>query len=195
VELKESIQRLTAEGVRLLTLTGPAGVGKTRLALATGERLVPAFPDGVVFVDLTVVREPMLVLATIAQALGLIDIGTRPLPDRLRDYLAEREMLLILDNFEHVLTAASDLPPLLAAAPQIRILVTSRVLLRLRWEQTIRLLPLPVPEPDHALGVDALIQVPSVALLVARVQARQCWSIPLPVRHSVRRMVSFHGNR
>jgi predicted ATPase/DNA-binding CsgD family transcriptional regulator len=172
-ELEASVQRLTAEGMRLLTLTGPAGVGKTRLALAAGERLVPAFPDGVVFVDLTVVREPSLVLGAVATQLGLVDRGIGSLPDRLQEYLRDRALLLILDNFEHVLTAASALPPLLAAAPHTRILVTSRIPLRLRWEQTIRLFPLSVPEPDHALGIDALVQVPSVALLVERVQAQR----------------------
>jgi predicted ATPase/DNA-binding CsgD family transcriptional regulator len=160
VELDTIVQRLTAEGVPLLTLTGPAGVGKTRLALAAGERLVPAFPDRVVFVDLTVVRDPTLVLGAVATQLGLVDRGTSPLMDRLQDYLAEREVLLILDNFEHVLTAASELPQLLAAAPRTRILVTSRV-------------PLPVPEADQMLDVDDLVQVPSVALLVERVQAQR----------------------
>jgi predicted ATPase/DNA-binding CsgD family transcriptional regulator len=172
-ELDAVVQRLTGEHVRLLTLTGPAGVGKTRLALAVGERLVLDFPDGVVFVDLTVVRDPTLVLATIAQQLGLIDTGSRPLLDRLREYLADRTLLLILDNFEHVLTAASELPPLLAAAAGVHVLVTSRIPLRLRSEQTIRLFPLPVPEPEDTRDLAVLVQIPSVALLVERVQAQR----------------------
>jgi non-specific serine/threonine protein kinase len=148
-------------------------VGKTRLALAAGERLVPAFPDGVVVVDLAVVRDPSLVLGAVATQLGLVDTGTRPLLDRLQAYLAERALLLLLDNFEHLLTAASALPPLLAAAPRTRILVTSRVPLRLRWEQTIRLSPLPVPDLEDTRDVETLVRVPSVALLIERVQAQQ----------------------
>jgi predicted ATPase/DNA-binding CsgD family transcriptional regulator len=172
-ELETVVQRLSAEHVRLVTLTGPAGAGKTRLALAAGERLVPAFPDGVVFVDLTVVRDPSLVLATIAQQLGLVDTGSRSLSDLLQEYVADRALLLILDNFEHVLPAAGALPPLLAAGSRTRMLVTSRIPLRLRSEQTIRLFPLPVPEADQMVGLDDVVQVPSVALLVERVRAHR----------------------
>jgi predicted ATPase/DNA-binding CsgD family transcriptional regulator len=173
VELEMIIQRLVRDHVRLLSLTGPAGVGKTRLALETRDRLAHQFPDGVTLVDLTPVRDPSLVLPTIAQALDLIDSGPRPLLDRLQEYLRDREVLLILDNFEQVLPAAEGLAAMLAGAPGLRILATSRVPLHLRWEQTLRIVPLPVPDLDAILPLDDLVQIPSVALFVERAQAQR----------------------
>src|SRR5947209_6941225 len=126
-ELDTIEQKLIHDHARLLSLIGPAGVGKTRLALETRVRLATAFPDGVPLVDLAPVREPGRVLPTIAQALGLTDLGARPLSERLQEYLHEQASLLVLDNFEQVLTAASEIAELLAAIPQLRILVTSRV--------------------------------------------------------------------
>jgi predicted ATPase/DNA-binding CsgD family transcriptional regulator len=172
-ELESIIQRLTGEHARLLTLIGPAGVGKTRLALEVLTSLADRFADGAAFVDLAPVRDARQVLPAMAQLLGLIDTGARPLPHRLRAYLAERELLLVLDNFEQVLPAAVQLPELLAAAPGLRLLVTSRVHLRLRAEQTIRVLPLPVPEPDGVPPLPELLQIPAVALFVERAQAQR----------------------
>ena len=151
IELDTIEQRLVRDGVRLLSLTGPAGVGKTRLALEAGDLVAVHFPDGVTLVDLAPVRDPDRVLPTIAQSLGLTDLGTRPLLDRFQEYLQEREMLLILDNFEHVLSAAGQIAGLLAAVPGLRIMVTSRVPLHLRWEQTLRIVPLAVPDLDSTL--------------------------------------------
>ncbi len=164
----------SGEQVRLLTLTGPAGVGKTRLALTAAAQMTDHFPDGVVLIDLAPIREPLLVLPTIALALGLSDIGSRPLPERLRDYLRERSLLLVLDNFEQVLPAASALADMLASCPELSLLVTSRVPLRLRWEWTLRVGPLPVPDMNAPLPpLDMLIEIPSIALFVERAQARR----------------------
>lgn len=178
LELQTIEQRLVHDGVRLLSLTGPAGVGKTRLALEAGVRLADRFPDGVTLVDLAPVREPGLVLPAIAQALGLTDLGPRPLLDRLQEYLQEREVLLVLDNFEHVLSAAGELAGLMTAASQLRILVTSRIPLRLRWEQTLRVVPLAVPDLDSALPLEDLVRIPSVGLFVERARAQRADFIP-----------------
>ena len=122
------IQRmLTVDGVRLLTLLGPAGVGKTRLALAAAIRLADHFRDGVVVVDLSTIRDHQSVLPTIAQALGLTDTGKPPLAERLRDFLRERSLLLTLDNLEQVLpAAAAPVANLVASCPELTVLVTSR---------------------------------------------------------------------
>jgi non-specific serine/threonine protein kinase len=173
-ELETIRQRLVADGVRLLTLTGPAGVGKTRLALTAAAQVTDHFPDGVTLVDLTPIREPLLVVPTIAQSFGLTDAGTPPLAQRLQEFLGERERLLVLDNFEQVLPAAATLADLLAGCPRLRLLVTSRVPLRLRWEWTLRVSPLPVPDLGAALPpVGELRQIPAVALFVERAQAHR----------------------
>src|SRR5260221_6108353 len=153
-ELDTTLQLLASEGVRLLTLTGPAGVGKTRLALEAAARFATdrdRFPDGVVLVDLTPIRDPALVLNSLATAVGLLDTGSRPVPERLGEGLEERQQLLVLDNFEHVLPAAATLTELLAACPGLALLATSRVPLQLRWERVLRGPPLPVPDPAAPL--------------------------------------------
>ncbi len=161
------------EGVRLLTLTGPAGVGKTRLALAAATELASVFPDGVVLADLARVRDPTLVLQTLSRALGVSPTGHAPLLERLRVALEDRAILLLLDNFEHVLPAANQLVDLLAVCSQIRMLVTSRVPLQLRWEHILRINPLPVPDVSTPLTLDELRQIPAVALFLDRARARR----------------------
>jgi predicted ATPase/DNA-binding CsgD family transcriptional regulator/transcriptional regulator with XRE-family HTH domain len=178
LELDTIVRTLVAEDTRLLTLTGPAGVGKTRLALAAAVRLVEdgdRFPDGVARVDLTPVRDPDLVLRALARALGLLDVGSRPALERLVEALAQRRQLVVLDNVEQVLAAAASLAELLAACPGLTLLVTSRVPLQLRWEQTLRVAPLPVPDLSAAPlpSLDALLAVPSVELFVERARARR----------------------
>ena len=173
VELDTIEQRLIRDHVRLLSLTGPAGVGTTRLALEARVRLSNGFPGGVTLVDLSPVRLPSRVLPAIAHELGLTDSGTRPLFERLQGYLRERELRLILDNFEQVLSAAGEIAELVAAAPGLSVLVTSRVSLRLRWEQTLRILPLPVPDLDTTISFEDLVQIPSIALFVERAQAQR----------------------
>src|SRR5579875_674217 len=166
------LQRLTQGTARLLTLVGPGGVGKTRVALEVADRLSGHFRHGTVLVDLAPLSDSRLVLATIAQALSLDDRSPRPVLARLQEYLAEREMLLVLDNFEHLLPAAIQLPELLTA-PALRLLVTSRVALPLHQQQTIRLNPLPVPDPHTPHSLQDLAQVPSVALFMERARAQR----------------------
>ncbi len=158
----------------MLTLTGPAGVGKTRLALTASAQVAQHFPDGLVFVDLTPIREAVSVLPTIAFALGLSETGSRPLPERLHDYLRERVLLLVLDNFEQVLPAASTLADMLASCPRLSLLVTSRVPLRLRWEWTLRVGPLSVHDVNTVLPPqEMLVEIPSIALFIERARARR----------------------
>jgi non-specific serine/threonine protein kinase len=181
-ELATVLHRLTAERVRLLTLTGPAGVGKTRLALEIAASLsdiasdaASLFPDGVIWVDLTPVRDPQDVLAVIGRAFGFTDTGQPPVGERLSAYLQERAVLVVLDNFEQVLpVAAMTLANLLGCCPHLVVLVTSREPLQVRWEQVLRVAPLPVPDLSAALPpVDTLLAVPSVELFVARARARR----------------------
>src|SRR5258708_35680748 len=167
-ELTAIRQRLGADGAetaRLLTLTGPAGVGKTRVALAAVAEVAEQFPDGVTLVDLSPIRDPPLVLSAIAHALGLADTGSRPVLERLGIFLRARTMLLGLDNFEQVLPAAAHLADLFAACPSLTRLVTSRVPLQLRWERALRVPPLAGPGLGAALPpLDDRARLPSVAL-------------------------------
>jgi predicted ATPase/DNA-binding CsgD family transcriptional regulator/transcriptional regulator with XRE-family HTH domain len=179
-ELETIVQSLVGEGARLLTLTGPAGVGKTRLALEAAARLTSApegsgrFPDGVVLVDLTPVRDPDLVPSAIARALGLLDVGGRHTLERVAEALGERSLMVALDNFEQVLSAATQLATLLATCPGLALLVTSRAPLQLRWERTLRVPPLPVPDLSTApQPLDALLAIPAVTLFVERARARR----------------------
>ena len=177
-ELEAIVHRLSVGGVRLLTLTGPAGVGKTRLALAAvaTDQVARHFSDGVSVVDLAPIREPALVLSAIALTLGLADTGHPSLHERLRAFLSERAaMLLVLDNIEQVLPdAATLLADVLASCAGLSLLVTSRMPLQVRWEQTLRVPPLPVPAQDGVLPpLDVLARVPSVALFVERARARR----------------------
>ena len=162
---------LLADEVRLLTLTGPGGVGKTRLPLEVGRDVATHFAHGVVFVDLTPVRDPDYVLLALGEALGLQDLDSHMLLERLQAYLEDRELLLILDNVEQVLPAASGLAELLAAAPRVTPLATSREALHLRWEQIFHVPPLALPDPQHLPALEELSQIPSVALFLQRARA------------------------
>jgi predicted ATPase/DNA-binding XRE family transcriptional regulator len=168
---------LVADGAPLITLTGPAGVGKTRLALEAAARLATntdRFPGEAVFVDLAPVRDPSLVPSSLARAIGLLDVGTRPVLEYLIEALEGRRLLALLDNFEHVLPAAAFLVQLLTACPGLVLLVTSRVPLQLRCERVLPVAPLPVPDPAEPLPpLDEFAAIPSVALFVERAQARQ----------------------
>jgi predicted ATPase/DNA-binding CsgD family transcriptional regulator len=157
--------------VRLLTLTGPGGVGKTRLALAVADRLAADFPDGVGFVSLAPVAHPDLVAPAVAQVLGLRESGNEPLVVRLQAFLRERRVLLVLDNYEHVVDAASLVTDLLSAAPDIRILVTSRTRLRLSGEHEHVVPPLGLVDPGHHVSYEATAESPAVQLFVSRARA------------------------
>ena len=159
-----------AEGVRLVTLTGPGGVGKSRLAVEVAQRLGPGFEDGVRFVELGSVRAAELVTAAIAAALGLSTSGGALITD-LKSYLRARRLVLVLDNFEQVMGAAPLVAELLGAAPGVVALVTSRMVLRLSGEHEFPVPPLPVP-PIGAGGDAAEVQrCASVRLFVERAQA------------------------
>ena len=159
--------------VRLLTLTGPGGVGKTRLALAVAARLTDDFPDGVGFVSLAPITHPDLVAPAVAQVLGVRDAGNDPLVDRLQAVVRDRRLLLILDNYEHVVDAAPLVTDLLGAAPDIRILVTSRTRLRLSGEHEHVVPPLGLPDPAEQVSYEAVAESSAVQLFVARAQAVQ----------------------
>src|SRR4051812_44475798 len=144
---REREQRDVAElltRARLVTLTGPGGAGKTRLALRVAAEVRDRFPDGVFLVELAPVVDPALVASTIADVFGVREEGMspRPLMESLRSNLADRNALLILDNFEHLLEAAPMIPELMAGAPHLSVLVTSRSVLRVRGEHDVALLPL-----------------------------------------------------
>ena len=161
--------RLYRDGdARLVSLTGPGGTGKTRLALDIASELIDAFPDGVFFVDLAAVRDPALVLASIASVLNVRQVSPGTLRETLTAYLVPKRMLLVLDNCEQVITAASDVAALLAACPQLAILVTSREPLRIGAEREFPVLPLGLPQAAHAPALEDLAQIPAVALFVSR---------------------------
>ena len=162
---------LRRDEVRLVTLIGPAGVGKTRLAVEVGHRVSGEFAQGVAFVDLSPVRDPSRVPPALAAGVGLQDVESPRLLERLFAYLRERSSLIILDNFEQLLSAAAWLADLLADCPSVTLLVTSREALRLRWEQTYRVQPLALPDPDHLPPLEDLARVPAVALFGERARA------------------------
>jgi non-specific serine/threonine protein kinase len=144
-EVRAMCALLQRPEIHLLTLTGSAGVGKTRLALQVAAELVEAFAEGVQFVSLAALNEPELVLPTLAEALGLRETGALPTLTLLANALHERRMLAVLDNFEQVIAAAPGLAALLEACPGVKLLVTSREVLHLRAEQQYVALPLALP--------------------------------------------------
>jgi predicted ATPase/class 3 adenylate cyclase len=166
-ELATMTAQLEREDARLVTLTGSAGIGKTRLAMQVAAELVDVFADGVWFVRLSRLVDASLVLPTIAQTLGLTEQGSQPLAALLRAHLAEKRLLLVLDNFEQVVGAALEVATLLETSPGLRVLVTSRVPLRLRGEREYPLPPLPLPKQEH-LPPEALSQYAAVALFIER---------------------------
>ena len=162
---------LQRSDVRLLTLIGPPGVGKTRLALQVAHDLASSFRDGAVLVSLASIRDPDLVTASIAQALDPPEAAHLPLLDRIKAALHAAERLLVLDNFEQVVAAAPALSELLAAAPALKVLVTSRAALHISGEYQVVVPPLALPDPHRLPPVAALARVPAVALFVQRAQA------------------------
>jgi len=170
-ELREVTVRLRRDYPRLVTLTGPGGTGKTRLALQLAADVIDDFRDGVFFVSLAPISDPELVVPTIAQALGLREHSGEPLLETLNEYLREKQMLLLLDNFEHVVQAAPSVASLLASAPGLKLLVTSRAPMHISGERTHEVPPLNLPDPSRLPKIAALTQYEAVALFIERAQA------------------------
>ena len=159
---------LSRDDVRLVTLTGPGGTGKTRLALQVVADSIDEFSGGVWFVNLAPVSEPGLVVSTIAQTLGVMEAGGRLLVESLKDYLGDKEVLLLLDNFEQVVEARTQVVELLSAAPRLKVLITSRVALQVRGEREWPVPPLSLPDPAHLPPIERLNQYEAVSLFIER---------------------------
>ena len=170
-EVSMIAQHLRRQEVRLATLTGPGGAGKTRLGIQVASELRGHFAGGVYFVSLAAIHDAAWVIPAIAQTLGVRDHGGQALFTRLVDALQPHPTLLFLDNFEQVVGAASQVADLLAACPQLKVLVTSREVLRVRAEHELAVPPLALPDSAHLLDLTALARLPSVALFLERAQA------------------------
>jgi non-specific serine/threonine protein kinase len=162
---------LLRSDTRLLTLTGPPGVGKTRLAIEVAARSLSAFSDGVFFIDLSPVADAALVVSAIARGIGVQDGSGPPLLARVQQHVRGRRLLLVLDNFEQVRVAARDLADLLAACQELKILVTSRVPLQLRWERQVPVPPLALPDLRRLPDLVPLTQTAAVELFIERARA------------------------
>ena len=172
-------ERLLDSGARLLTLTGPAGTGKTRLGLQVAAEVLEEFEDGAFFVPLASMMDPALVAPAIAGALGVIESGEQPLIEGLKDHLRNRQLLLLLDNFEQVLEASSIVAELLSACPDLKVVTTSRIPLRLYGERECPVPPLALPDPGGPLPLpERLTQYGAVRLFVERARdARPDFSV------------------
>ena len=163
--------------MRLVTLTGTGGIGKTRLSLEVGAELLSAFHEGVSVVPLASINDETLVIPTIAHTLGLQHrYAERQQPlaehtDYLKTFLREKQCLLLLDNFEQVVDAAPDIAELLAACPRLKILVTSRASLHISGEHEFPLLPLALPDGTSPLAIHELTQYAAIALFLQRAMA------------------------
>ena len=171
VEIDRAQALLSREDERLLTLTGPGGTGKTRLALQVAADVIEWFANGVFFVSLAPVRDPALVVLTIARTLALREQSGESIDETLSEYLRDKEMLLVLDNFEHLVAAAPSVAELLASAPRLRVLATSRRPLNLSGETIYEVPPLALPDISSLPDAAALAQYESVRLFVERARA------------------------
>jgi predicted ATPase/class 3 adenylate cyclase/DNA-binding CsgD family transcriptional regulator len=164
-------QLLLREGSRLVTLTGPGGIGKTRLGLQVAAELSEHFPDGTWFVSLAPISDPDLVIPTLSQALGLQETRDQSLWEQVKRSLQQQQTLLLLDNFEQVVAAATSVADLLTCCPRLTVLVTSREVLHLRAEHDYAVPPLGLPDPKHLPDLLSLSQYDAVALFIERAQA------------------------
>ncbi|MBV9279632.1 MAG: adenylate/guanylate cyclase domain-containing protein, partial [Chloroflexi bacterium] len=166
-EVRAVCDLLRQDGVRLVTLTGPGGTGKTRLALQVAAELLDELPDGAYVVSLASIADPDLVLPAVAATLGLAEAG-EGLVDTLTASLRDMRLLLVLDNVEHLMPAAPAVGEILAACPDLKVLATSREALRLAAEREFPVPPLAVPEPKRLPSLEALSQYDAVALFIQR---------------------------
>jgi predicted ATPase/class 3 adenylate cyclase len=167
-EIRAVKEKMSDADVRLLTLSGVGGTGKTRLALQAAADLVDDFEHGVFFVPLAALSDPGLVLQALAQAFGVREAAGKPLNELLHDHLRDKQILLVLDNFEQVIGAAALVSELLTAAPRLKVLVTSREVLHLYGESNYPVPPLSVPDPKRLPSLERLTQYEAVALFIAR---------------------------
>ena len=167
------LRALATPDVHEVTLTGAPGAGKTRLALEVAAELADHYRDGVVAVTLAPLADPGLVLPAVRQALGLREVGSEPALETVAAHCALRQLLLVLDNFEHVLAAGPELVELIARCPELRVLATSRAPLRIRVEHEVEVPPLrqPTAEDERAADPAALRAVASVTLFLERAGA------------------------
>jgi predicted ATPase/class 3 adenylate cyclase len=165
------IRRRLLNGARLLTLTGPGGTGKTRLALEVAAETLTAFEDGAWFVDLAPITDSTLVISTIAEILGVKEKPGRPLQDALETTLKDRAMLVVLDNFEQVVDAGAAVERLLQAAPRLKVLVTSRAVLHRYGEQEFPVPPLDLPDPGNLPDLASLTRSEAIGLFIERAAA------------------------
>ncbi len=177
-ESEDIVRQVVHDRVRLLTLVGPPGIGKTRLAIACAEKLLDHFDDGVYFVALAPLREPDLVAPTVARAIGAKEIAGQSLLNSLTQHLAGKRILLVLDNFERVVAAAPLAAELLTNCPWLQLLVTSRISLHVRVERQFRVAPLALPPLVSDAKPEQLLEYSSVQFLVDRVLSIQPNFIP-----------------
>jgi len=170
-ELEEVRRLLARPEVRMLTLTGISGVGKTRLALEAAREAEGLFPDGISFVALAPLKDPVLVVSTIARSLGLREVEGQTEDDALRVHLREKRMLLVLDNFEQLLGAAPEVAGLIEVCPNLVVLCTSRAPLRVRGEQEYHVSPLALPASTRTMTENNVLGSPSGRLFLERARA------------------------
>ncbi|HEX2910468.1 MAG TPA: tetratricopeptide repeat protein [Chloroflexia bacterium] len=169
--LREVVRLLSQQNIRLVTLTGPGGIGKTRLALQAAALLHPGFKDGIRLVTLDTVNDPSLVMLALVQALGVKEDGQLSLQEAIKSYLAAKELLILFDNFEQVMEAAGLIAEVLAAGPGVKVLVTSREVLHLYGEHEYAVPPFELPDASHTPSLETLAANDAVRLFIERARA------------------------
>jgi predicted ATPase len=169
-EIAEIKSLLKRQNVRLVTLTGIGGAGKTSLAKAVARRILADFADGVFFIELSAITSTELVAPTIAQSLDVKEAGGKSVFEVLKDYLRDKQILLVIDNFEQIVNAAPQIAELISAADKLKVLITSRVLLRLTAEREFVVPPLSMPDGSKQISVDELFKYEAIKLFIERAQ-------------------------